>query len=406
MLEKAKNSIVSLWVVGYDQGGRIQNVGSGSGFAVGKAGKDSDIFLTNWHVVTLDGVFPTERVKIWILKENCSIQSNYEPDPRNSIECRVMKTTSGYPDYAVIKMKKFEPGYKALPMLQAEKVSKGTSVYALGFPGVVEASSVERFGGANLTATDGMIARFAQLSWADNTNVIFHTATISSGNSGGPLVTKDGAVIGINTYGIGETGIDYSCAIYVDYAMEGLDELGIVYTVYSRTWIAILIGAAVVIVIAFGVAIFLVRKKRREEKKRLQQQKEEQEQREKAEQEAKKRAEERRIDELSRKIKKYSQEDRFKLISGDGRTYAISEPVVMIGREPTCQIRFPENAKGVSRKHCRLVVQDESLLLTDLGSSYGTFIHGKKIPVNTPVELHSGSAFCLGGPNSNRFTVQ
>ena len=403
MLEQAKNSVVALWVLGYDASGRAQSVGTGSGFAVGIAGKDSDVFLTNWHVVTLDGEYPTERVRIWILKENCEIQSNGEPNPNNSIECRVMKTTSGYPDYAVIKMQKFVPGYKALPLLQAEKVSKGTAVYALGFPGIVEASSVERFGGANLTATDGIISRFGQLNWAGNTNTIFHTATISGGNSGGPLVTKDGAVIGINTYGFGEeTTMDYSCAIYIDYAMEGLDALGIQYSLYSKDWMIGVCVAAAVLVIAVVAVVVYMRKKKADADEKERKRKEEEERRKKEEKE---RQEKLRLEDLSKKIKKMELASKFKLASAAGTTYNLSGTTTLVGRDPSCQICLPADAKGISRKHCQLVIQGNDLILTDLGSSYGTFIHEKRIPANTPIKLHSGSYFCLGGSNHNRFTV-
>lgn len=383
MLEKAKDSVVSIWVVGYDPSGRAVTYGTGSGFAVGKAGKDSDVFLTNWHVITIGGSFPTDYVKIWILKENCPILSNYEPDPYNSIECRVMKTTSGYPDYAIIKMQKFEPGYKALPLLPVEKVTKGTTVYALGFPYVVEASSVEQFGGSNLTATNGIISRLGQLNWAGNTNTIFHTATISRGNSGGPLVTEDGAVIGINTYGFGETALDYSCAIYIDYAMEGLDELGIEYTVYSKTWMIVAGVAAAVLAVATVVVIVYVRKKK--------------------------------VDPyplpnpnpgpIPNPIPQPKPVIKFKLLSATGATYNLSGTTTMIGRDPSCQICLPADTKGISRRHCQLVIQGDDLILMDLGSTYGTFIHEKQVPPNTPVKLHTGSYFCLGGPSSNKFTV-
>ena len=407
VLAKAKDSVASVWVVGYGADGTVQGYGTGTCFAVGQAGQDTDVFVTNWHVVKLDGNFPVENTRVWIMRENCGFQSNYEPDPNNSIECRVMKTTSGYPDYAIIKTQKPVSGYKALPLLSATKVEKGTQVYALGFPGIVEAYSVERFGGENLTATDGIVSRHGQLSVAGNTSVLFHTAKITGGNSGGPLITKDGAVVGINTYGLGEeTSSDYSCAVYIDYAMEGLDELGISYTIYSRTWVVILIAAAGAVLIAAVVIILLLQKKKRDEAERLRREEAQRKQRELAEQRAREQAEQRRLNELSGKIHRIEQANKFRLVSGDGRTYAITAPVTLIGRDPSCQIRFPEDAKGISRKHCQLVIQGDCLALTDLGSSFGTFIHGKKIPVNTPVALHAGSSFCLGGPDSNLFTVQ
>ena len=96
---------------------------------------------------------------------------------------------------------------------------------------------------------------------------------------------------------------------------------------------------------------------------------------------------------------------KFKLLSATGATYNLSGTTTMIGRDPSCQICLPADTKGISRRHCQLVIQGNDLILTDLGSTYGTFIHEKQVPPNTPVKLHTGSYFCLGGPSSNKFTV-
>ena len=382
VLKKTQDSVAAVWVLGYDSDGMLRAV-TGTCFAVGKAGKDTDVFVTNWHVVTRSGDFPVENARVWILKENCQIYSNGEPDPNNSIECRVLKTTSGFPDYAIIKMQKFEPGYKALPLMSAKKVEKGTQVYALGFPGIVDYNSAENYGGENLTATDGIVSRHSQMSAAGNTSVLLHTATISGGNSGGPLITKDGAVVGINTYAYGEVSADYSCAIYIDYAMEGLDELGIPYSVYSGSWVWIaLIGAVIVLIGAVALVIVLRKKSTPDPKPNPD------------------------PNPNPNQGPKPHYLVQYKLVSDSGKIYPVAAQVTILGRDPSCQVCLPEGTKGVSRRHCQLTVQAGKLILTDIGSTYGTFIHETKIPVNTPVELHSGSYFCLGGPNSNRFTVQ
>lgn len=386
VLKKTQDSVAAVWVLGYDSDGMLRAV-TGTCFAVGKAGKNTDVFVTNWHVVTRSGDFPVENARVWILKENCQIYSNGEPDPNNSIECRVLKTTSGFPDYAIIKMQKFEPGYKALPLMSAKKVEKGTQVYALGFPGIVDYNSAENYGGENLTATDGIVSRHSQMSAAGNTSVLLHTATISGGNSGGPLITKDGAVVGINTYAYGEVSADYSCAIYIDYAMEGLDELGIPYSVYSGNWVWIAVIGAVIVLIGAVALVIVLRKKPTPNPKPNPKPNPDPNPNPNPE-------------------PKPHYLVQYKLVSDSGKIYPVAAQVTILGRDPSCQICLPEGTKGVSRRHCQLTVQAGKLILTDIGSTYGTFIHETKIPVNTPVELHSGSYFCLGGPNSNRFTVQ
>lgn len=398
VLKKTQDSVAAVLVLGYDSNGMPRKAGTGTCFAVGKAGKDTDVFLTNWHVVTLEGNFPVESVRVWILKKNCQIYSNYEPDPNNSIECRVLKTTSGFPDYAIIKMQKSEPGYKALPLMSAKKVEKGTQVYALGFPGIVDYNSAENYGGENLTATDGIVSRHSQMSAAGNTSVLLHTATISGGNSGGPLITKDGAVVGINTYAYGEVSADYSCAIYIDYAMEGLDELGIPYTVYSKLWVIVASAVAGIAVIMTIVVIVLVQKKKKDEDEKKRQQKAEDDRKAQIEKE-------RREKEAAEKLRIQNLLSKYKLVSADGKYYSLTYPTTVLGRDPSCQICCPADAKGISRKHCQLGFLGNELILTDVGSTYGTFIHEKRIPSNTPVKLHTGSYFCLGGPESNKFTI-
>jgi hypothetical protein len=52
--------------------------------------------------------------------------------------------------------------------------------------------------------------------------------------------------------------------------------------------------------------------------------------------------------------------------------------------------------RGVSRKHARLNVQDEHLLLTDLESMNGTYVRGLRLAPNTPTMLRKGDQILLG----------
>jgi hypothetical protein len=53
--------------------------------------------------------------------------------------------------------------------------------------------------------------------------------------------------------------------------------------------------------------------------------------------------------------------------------------------------------KGVSRQHVRLEPEHDSLCLTDLASTNGTWINRERIPGNRPIALRDGDVISLGG---------
>ena len=81
---------------------------------------------------------------------------------------------------------------------------------------------------------------------------------------------------------------------------------------------------------------------------------------------------------------------------------------VIIGRDPaSCNIVFDKNTPGISGRHCQVVydANEDCFLITDLGSSYGTFLgNGKKLTANVVEKLAAGDTFYLCD-NTNRFVV-
>ena len=58
---------------------------------------------------------------------------------------------------------------------------------------------------------------------------------------------------------------------------------------------------------------------------------------------------------------------------------------------------FPPDTSGVSGAHCVVRLVGDGATLTDLGSTYGTFLSdGTRIPPNQPVPLKVGDSFTLG----------
>lgn len=425
VLAEAKKGVVQIY--GLINNGEHLGSWIGTGFAVGEKGADSsDVFLTNRHVI--DGYdegdpnavkYPLEDIRHWILLENCTFNEYGEPDPTKSIPCEILKATSLFPDYGIIRATESTTDYKPLPLMSSKDVADGTKVYALGYPGVVGRASVNHYGIDDMTVTDGIVSQHMQMVEKGNTWVLLNTAQISGGNSGGPLITEDGYVVGLNTYGFGAQVADRSCAVYIDYAMDGLDELDLPYEKIDPNvdpddpeMTPILIGGGVA-VIAAAVALIIARKKKQEKEEEQRRQAEE---RRRREEEQRRQAEERRrMEEAQRRReeeqrrreeeqRRKAQEVKAQLRYSNGGIYPVTASGCIIGRERDCSVVLPEITSGVSRHHCKVEFRDGQLILTDLNSSCGTYIHGKRVPPNTPVILKSGSSFCLGSEQI-KFTV-
>lgn len=229
-VEAARESVVHLYGVGLDDAGIVRFRWTGSGFPVGKAGSDSDVFLTNWHVVTGNGRFDTDHVRLWILLDGAQMDPGLYPHPDYSLPCTILAATDGYPDVAVIRTTDPVSGYSPLRLLSSKRIPNGAAVYSLGFPGMSETHNGADSGPEDVVITSGSIRNRLIMTQAGRTWSLIHTARIQHGNSGGPLVNAEGTVIGLNTYGFEEeTSSDLFCAVFSDYAMELLDGLGLPY---------------------------------------------------------------------------------------------------------------------------------------------------------------------------------
>ncbi len=72
---------------------------------------------------------------------------------------------------------------------------------------------------------------------------------------------------------------------------------------------------------------------------------------------------------------------------------------ILIGRDPSANIVFKQNAPGVSSRHCTVSYDEKTgdFILKDLKSTYGTFLKdGKRIRSGSRVRLLPGDTFCVG----------
>lgn len=89
-------------------------------------------------------------------------------------------------------------------------------------------------------------------------------------------------------------------------------------------------------------------------------------------------------------------ETTYQLVMSAGPTPSKAFPLekneIFIGRDLTNDIVI--NDAEISRRHARLVRQDEGYVLEDLGSTNGTFVNGQRL--TGPYFLRSGEAITLG----------
>jgi hypothetical protein len=74
-----------------------------------------------------------------------------------------------------------------------------------------------------------------------------------------------------------------------------------------------------------------------------------------------------------------------------GSTYELQTPVTLLGRGTDCDLRVVDG--GVSRHHAELRVEDNQVVLVDLGSTNGTFVNGQAV---RRVALTDGTNVTLG----------
>lgn len=161
--------------------GAFESAGSGSGFIIDPSG----LAVTNNHVVTGAGLL--------------QVYVGGETDPRNARILGVSECN----DLAVIDLD--GDGYPHLGWYEGE-ITPGIDVYAAGFP----------LGDPDFTLTRGIVSKAdtaIETEWASVDHVIEHDARIRPGNSGGPLVTTDGRVIGVNYAGRDDTDQNYAVSV-------------------------------------------------------------------------------------------------------------------------------------------------------------------------------------------------
>ncbi len=80
-----------------------------------------------------------------------------------------------------------------------------------------------------------------------------------------------------------------------------------------------------------------------------------------------------------------------------GRSITLSRGEVVFGRnQAVCNLLFPDDTPGISRRHCTLSCDGQAVWLSDDNSSNGTFLgNGERLQPGLKVQMKPGQRFCL-----------
>lgn len=436
--------------------------GTGTGFAIGEVGKPVEYIATCKHVVTKDsGIYHlyidadtnepvaykegVEGTKVpkqtYDSSTNCYIYTDYFKTSTMELRAIYSESTGDYAvmniigfsdsDVAICKLAS-DPTDKltAFPLKRYNKTEVGEEVYAIGYPGISMYFNDEgKYDYSDSTVSDGIIQKKQLTTGLSGKTKQFNTyqisADISTGNSGGPLFTKDGAIIGINSFIVAdsEQAISAKYSVCIDELIELLDTKKINYTLWTEnavpeeaptapagasasntersngfgidmdTNMLIAIAAGCIAVIALIIIIIVSSSKRNKKNNAA--------------------AVQSNVNvqmPVTAPVVNTNPVKNYYLIGLNGyfagRKFAVGDKVV-IGRDSSrCNVAYPVDQPGISGIHCQIIREGSSLKLMDCNSTYGTYTaDGRKIEANVVVMLQEGSKFYLGNKD-NTFEVR
>lgn len=459
--------------------------GWGSGFFVGKEGENPSHFITNYHVIEdfvnfgagdLRGYSQDPSTGRWTIYENPN-DSRAEYVGRSKIRVYYDSITyedafvveyDAMRDVALLKLSSSTSRRKPIPLCLPTDDMVGSTVYAIGFPGLSEnlfADATSSWDVSDCTVTRGAISRLLTTSGTGQQNIQID-CDIKHGNSGGPLVNEYSAAIGINTWSVSNnSGEQANYAVSIREAITLLDRNRVDYMLVDPTaptpppveselpqvsagvpgepdpvpteetpdepseepsaepsdepseedegldpFIIVLIAAGALVVVGIVVAVVVVTRKKSS----------------------------------ASSAPQYPPQDsapqyppqgsvpptapaqgfqppqappaptaslagdsglRIQGVTGSfaGRRIAIPRQL-RIGRDPQRNdLVYPAGTQGISGVHCVLLVENGTVYVKDLGSTYGTFVGGRRLAANETVPLRIGDRFSLG---SDRETFQ
>ena len=413
---ESRNGIVMVYATVYDNEGNSE-AGMGTGWAIGTPGQPIQYIVTNGHVVNKAYTYPRYDSSLY----GGEIDVFFSAAENDYVKAKVVYfSPQEEKDIAILQLPSPTDKRTALTLRDSGDIKIGDTAYALGYPGnSSQRQDFATYDIDDITITRGIISKRTTTSFS--TYEAFQMdVSIAPGNSGGPLVDEKGNVIGINVAGAIDpnTGLSLGMnyAIIINELTKILDVERIPYTL-SGSGFSLFHGPGSTVLLLLGILLiaagaFFFRKERKS-----------------AAGAANSRSG------LADRSSSFdgglvngaaSGSSRNPVPSGAagsssahailrgmtgsyaGQSFDLLKGKVTIGRDPAfCNIVYEKSTPGISSRHCQLSYNpgEGCFVLTDLGSSYGTFLgNGKKLAPNVPEKLYAGDTFFLCDP-ANRFLV-
>ncbi len=362
----------------------IGDAGSyGTGFFIGEEGENPQYLLTNHHVVedylNFGGGTSQSHGSLYVTYDGISLEEAYIVDYLES------------KDLALLKLGNPTPNRKPL-IIDVLENDDPVNVYAIGYPGDADVhKSLSYFSAKDATITSGILSRFSTES-GTGCKLIQHDAEINQGNSGGPLVNQKGDVIGVNVEGVATnvvrvSGDDLSVsqvktagvnfAVNIEEAIPLLEKNSVPYQTRSDKpdpdpsshLLVIFLAAGIIGIFVILAAVIVLYMKKRKPKP---------------------------VPPVSVKQPFL----RSMSVQHNGMQIPVSGQQFLVGRDPgSCKLVYQEGTPGISARHCSILydVASQELLITDLKSTYGTFLaNGQRLTPGVPYHLRPGDSFYLG----------
>ena len=221
-----RTGVVQVNVVYTDDEGVRNVIQTGTGFMINELSVVTCNHVTQLDDETMEEAEERFGVDEQKLRKGLSIRISVIRDV--SIGAKIDKQSVEM-DFAVLKMDDKLAGCKSLPLRNSETLVQLEDCYALGFPTITTFSQDGvKLTSDDVTITDGKVSKVSTIKGVE---YVVNTASVTSGNSGGPLVDENGNVIGIiqgkQTDGMSDS---YSYAIASNALIETLDKFAVTYT--------------------------------------------------------------------------------------------------------------------------------------------------------------------------------